>query len=200
MSPTGPASRTLAIAGNPNVGKTSIFNHLTGQDLKVSNYPGVTVERHEGKLRIEGRDVLTVLDIPGTYSLSGRSAEEQIAIQAIAGIPPLTSPDLLVVVVDATQLSRNLYLTLQAIELGVPTIVALTMVDALERRKQRVDVEQLEAALGVPVIPVVGHKGTGIDRLKRRIGEVLDEPDRGKPGWRWHPQQPALLEDRKSVV
>ena len=127
MNSTRTALPLLAIAGNPNVGKTSIFNRLTGQDLKVTNYPGVTVERQEGRTKLARAGLVSVLDIPGTYSLSGRSAEEQIAIQAIAGIGDHPSPDLLVLVVDATQLSRNLYLALQVLELGVPTVVALTM-------------------------------------------------------------------------
>ena len=200
MSPTRAATAVVAIAGNPNVGKTSIFNHLTGADLKVSNYPGVTVERHEGRLALPNGETVTALDIPGTYSLSGRSAEEQIAINAIAGIPPLQSPDLVVAVVDATQLSRNLYLVLQILELSVPTVIALTMVDILENHGHVVDVEGLERVLGVPVVPVVGHKGRGIERLRERIAEVREHPERGRPGWRWHPEHPALLEDIDQVA
>lgn len=200
MNPTRTATPLLAIAGNPNVGKTSIFNRLTGQDLKVSNYPGVTVERQEGRMKLPGAGTVPVLDIPGTYSLSGRSAEEQIAIQAIAGIGEHPSPDLIVLVVDATQLSRNLYLVLQVLELGVPAVVALTMTDALARRQQRLDVPELQRILGVPVVPVVGHKGTGIDDLRAAIDGVLANPDSGRPGWRWHPEHPMLLEDIDQVA
>ena len=121
----------FAIIGPNGAGKTSIFNRLTGLDLKVTNYPGVTVERQEGHVHLRDGTEATVIDIPGTYSLSGRSAEEQIAIAAIAGLPPHEVPDLLVMTIDATQLSRNLYLLLQAIELNLPTVVALTMTDTL---------------------------------------------------------------------
>jgi ferrous iron transport protein B len=190
----------VAIAGNPNVGKTSIFNRLTGLDLKVSNYPGVTVERQEGHAHLRDGTEVTVLDIPGTYSLSGRSAEEQIAIAAIAGLPPHVSPDLLVMTIDVTQLSRNLYLLLQALELNVPTVVALTMTDTLSERDQTLDRERLEMALGVPVVPVVGHRGRGMDELRDCISSALAAPESVSPGWRWRPEDPALLEDIDQVA
>lgn len=199
MAPVSTARPLVAIAGNPNVGKTSIFNRLTGLDLKVSNYPGVTVERQEGHLHLRDGSEVTVIDIPGTYSLSGRSAEEQIAIAAIAGLPPHESPDLLVMTIDVSQLSRNLYLLLQALELNVPTIVALTMTDTLAERDQKLDHDRLEMALGVPVVPVVGHRGTGMDALRERIASVLEAPETALPGWRWRPEDPALLEDIDQV-
>jgi ferrous iron transport protein B len=200
MSGSTSKSPLVAIAGNPNVGKTSIFNRLTGLDLKVTNYPGVTVERQEGHVHLRDGTEATVIDIPGTYSLSGRSAEEQIAIAAIAGLPPNQSPDLLVMVIDATQLSRNLYLLLQALELNVPTVVALTMCDTLASHDQRLDRDRLEAALGVPVVSVVGHKGEGMSELRERISSALQEPDTARPGWRWRPENPALLEDIDQVA
>lgn len=200
MTPITTARPLVAIAGNPNVGKTSIFNRLTGLDLKVSNYPGVTVERQEGHLHLRDGSRVTVIDIPGTYSLSGRSAEEQIAIAAIAGLPPHESPDLLVMTIDASQLSRNLYLLLQVLELNVPTVVALTMTDTLKKRDQKLDRERLEMALGVPVVPVVGHRGHGMDELRDRISSVLAAPESARPGWRWRPEHPALLEDIDQVA
>jgi ferrous iron transport protein B len=186
MTPVTTGRPLVAIAGNPNVGKTSIFNRLTGLDLKVTNYPGVTVERQEGHVHLRDGTEATVIDIPGTYSLSGRSAEEQIAIAAIAGLPPHEVPDLLVMTIDATQLSRNLYLLLQAIELNVPAVVALTMTDTLADHHRTLDRERLELALGVPVVQVVGHKGT--------------DPESARPGWRWRPEDPALLEDITQVA
>jgi ferrous iron transport protein B len=200
MSATGASRPLIAIAGNPNVGKTSIFNRLTGLDLKVSNYPGVTVERQEGHLHLRDGTQATVIDIPGTYSLSGRSAEEQIAIAAIAGLPPHDPPDLLVMTVDVTQLSRNLYLLLQVLELNIPTVVALTMADTLSHHHRKLDRDRLELALGVPVVEVVGHKGHGMDALRDRIADVLAEPERAMPGWRWRPEDPALLEDISQVA
>lgn len=200
MKTTATAGALVAIAGNPNVGKTSVFNRLTGMDLKVTNYPGVTVERQEGTLALDGDRRARLVDIPGTYSLSSRSAEEQIAIQAITGLPPHERPDLVVMVVDGTQLSRNLYLLLQALEMRVPTVVALNMMDVVQRREQRIDVRRLESELGVPVVEVAGNRGTGIDTLRATISDVLDHPEKGVPGWRWRPENPALLEDITQVA
>jgi ferrous iron transport protein B len=190
----------IAIAGNPNTGKTSIFNRLTGQNLKVGNYPGVTVERVECRAEVMKGRPGRVLDVPGTYSLSARSAEEQIAIAAIAGIPPLAPPDLTILVVDATQLTRNLYLALQVIEAGAPMVIALNMVDMLEGIGQRVDADALEKLLGVPVVPVSGVTGRGIEALRHRVAEVLDHPERGRGRWQWKPDSPKLLADMESTA
>ena len=189
----------VTVAGNPNTGKTSIYNRLTGQNLKVGNYPGVTVERFESEVHLDAKHRVRICDIPGTYSLSARSAEEQIAILAIAGIPPLRPPDLTVVVVDATQLSRNLYLVLQVIEAGGPAIVALNMVDLMRERGMVLDVERLEAELGIPVVPVSGLTGEGIPRLRERMCAVLDAPDRGQSGWAWQPTTPTLIADVEAI-
>ena len=124
MTPTV-ATRLVAIAGNPNTGKTTLFNRLTGGNAKVGNYPGITVEREEGRLRLPSGLVATVADVPGTYSLSARSPEEHVAIQAIAGLSPLERPDVVLLVADATQLTRNLYLALQIIECDLPLVIAL---------------------------------------------------------------------------
>lgn len=166
----------VALAGNPNAGKTSIFNRLTGGNQKVGNYPGITVERHSGRMKLKATGGVEVFDIPGTYSLSARSAEEQIASQAIVGLPPHEAPDLVVVVVDATQLLRNLYLLLQVLETGAPVLVALNMVDLLEQGGRRVDPQELSQALGVPVVPVSGLSGKGIDQLRQAIDQHLQSP------------------------
>jgi ferrous iron transport protein B len=190
----------IAIAGNPNTGKTSIFNRLTGQNLKVGNYPGVTVERYECRAQlVPGRSV-RMLDVPGTYSLSARSVEEQIAIAAIAGIPPHSAPDVTVLVIDATQLTRNLYLALQVIETGGPVVIALNMVDMLESLGQRVDADALEKFLGVPVAPVSGLSGMGIEVLRRRIAEVLEHPEHGLGSWSWKPTTPELVADMEAAA
>ena len=189
----------VALAGNPNTGKTTLFNRLTGARAKVGNYPGVTVETVEGKARLGSGGTARILDVPGAYSLSARSAEEQVAIRAVAGLPPFEAPDAVVVVVDATQLTRNLYLCLQIIELGLPVVVALTMVDAVERKGQRVDVDALARELGVRVVPVVAHRGDGTDELRAAIDALLADPSSGRPGWRWRPDD-ALLERDLAVV
>ncbi|MFT7669356.1 MAG: ferrous iron transport protein B [Planctomycetota bacterium] len=170
----------VALAGNPNAGKTSLFNWLTGSSQKVGNYPGITVERHSGKLKLPDGKTVEVFDIPGTYSLSARSAEEQIAAQTIVGLPPHAAPDLVVVVVDSTQLLRNLYLALQVVETGTPVVIALTMLDLLEKSGQRVDTGALSEALGIEVIPVSGLKGTGVGELNKAIERSLSAPESPK--------------------
>ena len=168
-SERGDRTALVAIAGNPNVGKTSVFNLLTGNRQKVTNYPGVTVERFEGSL--QGDEAVRVLDVPGTYSLSARSREEELAIQAIAGLGGETSPDLVVVVVDATQLSRNLYLALQVQELGVPLVLAVTMGDLCAGSPP--DSNALSDAFGVPVVAVSGLNGEGLGELQQEISDAL---------------------------
>jgi ferrous iron transport protein B len=184
---------TIVIAGNPNTGKSTVFNQLTGGRARIGNYPGITVERSVGKTQLPGGRLVQVLDSPGTYSLAARSADEQLALEAVAGLPPLPTPQIAVITVDATQLSRNLYLVLQIIELGVPVIVALNMIDSLEAAGQEVKPEALEKALGVPVVPMVARDGRGLSRLVSAIVEVLDDPSRAKPGWRWRPESAELI-------
>ena len=193
-------SRRIALAGNPNTGKTTLFNRLTGSSAKVGNYPGVTVEQTRGRLRLPGNGEVTVLDVPGTYSLSARSAEEQIAIQAVAGLHPLERPDLVVLVADATQLTRNLYLALQVIECGLPLVVALNMVDMLAERGLEVDAAALERGLGVPVVTVSALAGQNLDGLRAAIDRVLDDPELGKPGPRWIPSSTELVADVDAVA
>jgi ferrous iron transport protein B len=201
VSPTTPAETpTIVIAGNPNTGKSTVFNQLTGGRARIGNYPGITVERSIGHTRLPAGRMMRVLDSPGTYSLAARSAEEQLAVEAVAGLPPMEMPDVAVVTVDATQLSRNLYLVMQIIELGVPVIVALNMIDALEEAGQEVRADVLARALGVPVVPMVARSGRGLGDLVSAIVEVLDNPAKGSPGWRWLPETPALEEDVDKVA
>lgn len=161
------SARYVALAGNPNCGKTTLFNALTGLRAKVGNYPGVTVERKEGALK--GTDVV-ILDLPGTYSLSPQSLDEQISrdvlFHRVPEVPPLEK---VVVVVDASNLQRNLYLATQVIELGYPVVVALNMVDVAAANGQEIDARQLSKLLGAPVIPVVANRGTGVRELRETI-------------------------------
>src|SRR5215212_10058271 len=170
-SPPNPAAPggtlTVALAGNPNSGKTTIFNALTGLRQKVANYPGVTVEKKTGRCKLAGGRSADVIDLPGTYSLISRSPDEHVAMEVVRGLRPDTkAPDVVVVVVDASNLQRNLYLVSQLIELGRPMVIALNMMDIAERRGLHVSPKKLEQQLGVPVVPVVGHKRKGIDELK----------------------------------
>src|SRR3984957_16616199 len=146
--------KTVALAGNPNSGKTTVFNGLTGLRQKVANYPGVTVEKKTGRCKLPNGAVASVIDLPGTYSLISRSPDEQVAMEVIRGLRPDTpAPDAVIVVVDASNLQRNLYLVSQLIELGLPLVVALNMMDIARRRGLAISPERLEAQLGVPVIP-----------------------------------------------
>jgi ferrous iron transport protein B len=199
-SGTALARPLVAIAGNPNTGKTTVFNRLTGSNHKVGNYPGVTVERHTGTLELPSGVAIDVIDIPGAYSLSARSREEELAIQAVSGFAPFETPDLVVIVVDATQLSRNLYLVLQVLELELPVIVALNMVDMLAERGLSIDAEALARELGTPVVEMSALRGRGFDELRSAIDRVLDDPSRALPGGRWKPDSRELVEDVERVV
>ena len=126
---------TVALAGNPNSGKTTLFNALTGLRQKVANYPGVTVEKKTGRAKLSDGRWIDIIDLPGTYSLISRSPDEQVAMEVLRGLRPGTkSPDVVVVVVDASNLQRNLYLVSQVIELGRPLVIALNMMDIAHRR------------------------------------------------------------------
>ncbi|MGA2499509.1 MAG: ferrous iron transport protein B [Tepidisphaeraceae bacterium] len=180
-TPAADGSLTVALAGNPNSGKTTLFNALTGLRQKVANYPGVTVEKKTGKCKLGDGRRITVIDLPGTYSLISRSPDEVVAMEVLRGIRQDTPPpDVVVVVVDASNLQRNLYLVSQLIELGRPLVVALNMIDIAERRGLHIDAGALSGQLGVPVIPVVGHKHRGIEQLKEAMGEARVAP---MPHW-----------------
>jgi len=162
--------RTIAIAGNPNAGKTTLFNALCGTRQKVGNYPGVTVERKTGQTRLPSGETVNIIDLPGCYSLAARSPEEQIAHDVLLGeMEGENAPDLIIVVVDASNLQRNLFLTSQLHDLGIPIIVALNMMDIARERGSEVDPEKLTAALGCAVIPLVARKGEGLDELLAAI-------------------------------
>lgn len=178
MNAAPPKPKIIALAGNPNAGKTTLFNALTGLRQKTGNYPGVTVERRIGTIQSTADQLI---DLPGTYSLVSRSPDERVAVDVITGrMPGTPRPDAVVVVVDASNLQRNLYLVTQIIELGVPMVVALNMIDVAARRGVHVDAEKLSRELGVPVVPVIAHKGTGLDQLKRAIAHAVVPPE---PDW-----------------
>ena len=164
---------TIALAGNPNAGKTTLFNSLTGLKQKVANYPGVTVERKEGLWRL-GDASANLIDLPGLYSLDATSLDEQIARQVITGEQTgLGKPDAIVAVVDATNLERNLYLVTQLFEFGVPVVVALTMIDVFEKQRHEIDIRKLERLLNVPVIPVNAKSNRGRKELATKVLEVM---------------------------
>src|SRR5213594_556502 len=168
----------VVLTGNPNCGKTTLFNALTGLRARVGNYPGVTVERKEGRLQGTLPDSpIIILDLPGTYSLSPQSLDEQIARDVLFHrLPEVPPPDLVIVVVDASNLQRNLYFTTQVIELGYPTLVALNMVDVARDNGHEIDSERLSQELGVPVLPVVASKGEGLRALREKILAAIAQP------------------------
>ena len=166
-----PPIRRVALIGNPNVGKTTLFNLLTGMRQKVGNYPGVTVERKVG--RLEGDPPIEIVDLPGSYSLSPKSADERVAYDVLMGhLPSERVPDLVVCVVDASNLERNLYLVSQVMDTGLPTIVALNMTDAAEAAGLHVDTEKLSEELGLPVLPMVASRSIGVGKLKYRMRQA----------------------------
>jgi len=160
-------SLTVALAGNPNSGKTTIFNALTGSRQHVGNYPGVTVEKKQGRLAHKGFE-LTFVDLPGTYSLTARSLDEIVARDFIID----QDPDVVIDIVDCSNLERNLYLATQLIELGVPLVLAFNMSDVAKARGCRIDVAKLSLLLGVPIVETVGHKGEGMERLLDAVVEA----------------------------
>ena len=160
---------TVALAGNPNAGKTTLFNFLTGLKQKVANYPGVTVEWRSGSWKGDGPNA-AIIDLPGLYSLETTSIDESIARQVLEGeVESVSKPDVIVAVVDATNLERNLYLVTQLFDFGIPVVVALTMIDLFEKRKHKLDIPKISKLLGVPVVAVNAATGRGGEELARAV-------------------------------
>ncbi|WP_028579814.1 ferrous iron transport protein B [Desulfogranum japonicum] len=166
----------LALAGNPNAGKTTLFNFLTGARQHVGNYPGITVEQKEGCC-IHDDFGLSIVDLPGTYSLTAYSAEELVARDYLVN----NNPDVVINVVDASNLERNLYLTSQFLELGTPLIIALNMVDVAESRGFVIDAEKLSELIGVPVVPIVARSGKGVNALLDQVVTMVRDKKQTEP-------------------
>ncbi len=178
-----PAERAfeVAVVGNPNAGKTTLFNRLTGMSQTVGNYPGVTVEKKEGRAQIDDLDV-HLIDLPGTYSLAAHSPDEKVTVDVLLGLQPGTRrPDLVVDVVDASNLERNLYLFSQLLEIGIPVVLVLNMRDVAERHGVEIDTAQLSKRLGVPIVETRAQKGVGVSELRDAIADACrrsGKPDR----------------------
>jgi ferrous iron transport protein B len=173
--PSSRQSFTVALVGNPNTGKTTLFNALSGLRQRVGNYPGVTVEMKKGQCPYQGR-VFHLIDLPGTYSLAPRSPDEMVAVDVLLGqLKGEPRPDVVVTIVDASNLERNLYLTTQVMELGVPVVVALNMMDVARGQGLDIDAERLARQLGVRVVPIQANKGKGLDALKQAVAQAAVE-------------------------
>ncbi|MFC1887939.1 FeoB small GTPase domain-containing protein, partial [Candidatus Cloacimonadota bacterium] len=161
---------TIALAGNPNCGKTTLFNALTGAKQYVGNWPGVTVERIEGKYK-HGDFNFDVIDLPGIYSFSAYSIDEKVSREYIL----MEKPDLVVNIVDATNLERTLYLTTQLLEMKIPVIVGLNMMDLATQKKINIEIEHLSTHLDCVVVPMIASRKQGIDELKDKINQHIEE-------------------------
>lgn len=166
----------LILVGNPNSGKSSLFNHLTGLNQRVGNFPGVTVEKKTGLFKVNKTLKGEVIDLPGTYSLSPRSEDEQVTFDYLSDKGRKDLPEVVVVIADASNLKRNLLLASQLIDLEVPTVIALNMMDIVQRNHQEIDIKGLSGDLGVPIVPMNARIGKGIDELKKTIAEFEYKP------------------------
>ena len=177
--------RRIALIGNPNSGKTTVFNSLTGLRQKVGNYPGVTVEKKEGRLILPDGSQASILDLPGTYSLAANSPDERIATDVLLGLADHTEqPDLVICVVDASSLERSLYLVSQIIDRQLPVIVALNMMDVAKGEGTIIHVHLLEKEFGIRAVPMTASRGEGIQELKQAITEAA-QPSRNAFQWRF---------------
>ncbi|MCB2057815.1 MAG: 50S ribosome-binding GTPase [Novosphingobium sp.] len=164
------APRRAALVGNPNAGKSALFNALTGARQKIANYPGVTVERKAGRMALPGGEAIELTDLPGSYGLSATSPDEEVTRKVILGeFPGEAAPQVLVVVLDASNLEQHLVFAQEVIALGIPAVVALNMVDLAERDGLVLDPGALEQALGVPVVPTVAVRRRGLSELAAAI-------------------------------
>ena len=166
----------VALVGNPNAGKSALFNALTGARQKVGNYPGVTVERKVGRMALGDGRPLELVDLPGTYSLDPQSPDEQVTRDVLFGRQEgERTPSALVVVVDATNLDNHLRFVLQLVALGLPTVVALNMIDMATRDGLEIDIPRLAAELGVPVVPTVAVRKRGLEELREALSNAVGD-------------------------
>lgn len=177
LATTGlPNAQTVILLGNPNTGKSTLFNGLCGLKQRTGNYPGVTIERRDGTFETDGQR-FHLVDLPGTYSLAPDSPDEMLSVNVLLGRPPAEKkPDLILCVIDASNLERNLFLVSQVLDLNQPTVVALNMTDIAARNGQQVDAEKLSEVLGVPVVPIQAKRREGIADLKHKIAAAVNRP------------------------
>jgi len=194
MIATGTRPVRIALLGNPNTGKSTLFNRLTGLRQHIANYPGITVEKKVGALELGGVKI-ELVDLPGTYSLAAASPDERVVMDALGGRAGHMAPDLIVCVVDATNIKRNMLLVSEAAELGIPMVIALNQWDAAKRNGLKIDHELLADRLGVPVVTTVAKRGDGLEDLKKALVHSLADP-RQIPRILW----PDFIEGARDVV
>ncbi|MBM4220923.1 MAG: ferrous iron transport protein B, partial [Gammaproteobacteria bacterium] len=166
----------IAVIGNPNTGKSTLFNALTGLRQKTANYPGVTVERHTGRINLDGRNI-TLVDLPGAYSIAAQSPDEMVAIDVLLGhVEDLPRPRAILAVVDATNLRRNLFLVTQLAELGLPMVIGLNMTDLAAAKGIEIDIAALGSSLGAQVVALSAARGTGLDELRSALAGAVNAP------------------------
>src|ERR1700691_1189103 len=167
---------TVALIGNPNTGKSTLFNALAGMQARVGKYPGVTVEKKIGRVRCD-HVTMQLVDLPGTYSLAPRSPDEMVSVDVLLGRQPDVGPiDAVICIVDASNIERNLFLVSQVLDLGLPTIVVLNMCDLARQRETEIDVPALSQKLGLPVLATEAHRRIGIEELRRAIAAAAGSP------------------------
>lgn len=191
IAPVKPGPHAVAMVGSPNAGKSTLFNALTGLRQKVANYPGVTVESHVGRVRFDGGKEVSLIDLPGIYALDPSSEDERVTHDVLTGkMPHIATPDAILLIIDATNLARNLSLAAPILSLRLPTLIVLNMADELFERGGQVDVPRLEAELGVPVALTTATTGEGLDKvrafLEKRAPAAAAE---ARPSW---PELPVL--------
>src|SRR5688572_19119217 len=168
------SSRTkIALVGNPNSGKSSLFNHLTGLNQKIGNFPGVTVDKKSGGCAMPDGRVVEIIDFPGIYSIYPRSLDERIVSEVLLDHHSSSTPDKIVVIADATNLKRGLLLATQIIDMGLPTILVLNMMDLAVKAGISYDFTALSKKLGIPVVAINARKGVGLEDLKKQISKPL---------------------------
>lgn len=190
----------VALVGNPNTGKSSLFNHLTGLNQKVGNYPGITVDKKLGYFQLESGQQIELLDLPGTYSLYPRSRDEEVVIEVLSNPLNENYPDLVMVIADGTNLKRNLLLFSQIRDLGLPVLLIINMIDVLEKSQTEIDLSLLEEDLKAPIVPTNARKGTGIRAIKEKIPQLVSTRSY-YPSWRInHPEAKGMTEALKSAL
>ena len=178
----------IALAGNPNCGKTTLFNALTGSNQFVGNWPGVTVEKKEGKLK--GHKDVIIMDLPGIYSLSPYTLEEVVARNYLIG----ERPDAIINIVDGTNIERNLYLSTQLMELGIPVIMAVNMMDLVEKNGDKIHIQKLGQKLGCEVVEISALKGTGIQKAAEKAVALAKVKGNTAPVHKFAPEVEGVLD------